>query len=63
MYLLQLEPRTKQHPANRGHKFKRDVQALVLHDFVAIQPGQLTIKKVCRHLCLEDIKILVYIFI
>jgi len=31
---------------NNERVFKSDVQALVLHDFVAIQPDQLNIKKV-----------------
>jgi len=31
---------------NDDRKIQRDAQAIVLHDFVAIQPNQLTVKKV-----------------
>ena len=44
-YKLQ-QTQINQDTRNNERVFKSDVQALVLHDFVAIQPDQLNIKKV-----------------
>jgi len=47
MLILQFrQPEIRQSPAKNERRFKREIQAIVLHDFVAIKPQQLTIKKV-----------------